>query len=86
MAMSTDGSFQLDGASHASIFKREVGILLFGVWKGAAGIQKICVHEDKASPQLVFTLSLMSDHVKPLEVYVGIGVFVHLQCIRHRVN
>lgn len=52
MAVGADGSFQLDGAGHASVLKGEVGILLFGVWKGAAGTQKVCVNEDRERASL----------------------------------
>lgn len=46
VAVGADWSFQLDGSGHAAIFKRQFGISLFGVWKGAAGIQKVHVHKD----------------------------------------
>lgn len=53
VAVGADRSFQLDGTSHTAVFKRKVGIFLLGVWKGAAGRQKVFVKtENECHPSL----------------------------------
>lgn len=67
MAVGTDGSLQLDGAGHASVFEREVGI--FGVWEGAAGIQKGRVHEVTDGSSLTFEQSLKPPRFEVMPVF-----------------
>lgn len=50
VAVGAHWPFQLDGTRHASIFEGQVRILLLGVWKRAAEMQRECVHKDKDGP------------------------------------